>query len=128
MATIQIKRSTGGDVQKSTTGELAYAFTVRVVLDQIHYSSDLNNLVVGGKKFTDMFDHTIGTLTTKWCIITDANSKIDSLKLKVNNSTPGNGDNDGTYSYFKKHCNSLKYHSYFTICMELLLEQEILVL
>ena len=103
MATIQIKRSTGGDVPGSNlqAGELAYAFgTSGTGPNTLFIGSGTANLVVGGKKFTDMLDHTIGTLTASSAIITDANSKIDSLKLKgADNSTPGNivlDDNDGT--------------------------------
>lgn len=103
MATIQIKRSTGGDVPGSNlaAGELAYAFgTSGTGPNTLFIGSGTANLVVGGKKFTDMLDHTIGTLTASSAIITDANSKIDTLKLKgADNSTPGNivlDDNDGT--------------------------------
>ena len=103
MATIQIKRSTGGDVPGSNlaAGELAYAFgTSGTGPNTLFIGSGTANLVVGGKKFTDMLDHTAGTLTASSAIITDANSKIDSLKLKgADNSTPGNivlDDNDGT--------------------------------
>jgi len=103
MATIQIKRSTGGDVPGSNlaAGELAYAFgTSGTGPNTLFIGSGTANLVVGGKKFTDMLDHTIGTLTASSAIITDSNSKIDSLKLKgADNSTPGNivlDDNDGT--------------------------------
>ena len=103
MATIQIKRSTGGDVPSSNlaAGELAYAFgTSGTGPNTLFIGSGTANLVVGGKKFTDMLDHTVGTLTASSAIITDANSKIDSLKLKgADNSTPGNivlDDNDGT--------------------------------
>ena len=103
MATIQIKRSTGGDVPGSNlaAGELAYAFgTSGTGPNTLFIGSGTANLVVGGKKFTDMLDHTVGTLTASSAIITDANSKIDSLKLKgADNSTPGNivlDDNDGT--------------------------------
>jgi len=103
MATIQIKRSTGGDVPGSNlqAGELAYAFgTSGTGPNTLFIGSGTANLVVGGKKFTDMLDHTIGTLAASSAIITDANSKIDTLKLKgADNSTPGNivlDDNDGT--------------------------------
>ena len=103
MATIQIKRSNNGDAPSATlsAGELAYAFgTSGTGPNTLFIGSGTANLVIGGKKFTDMLDHTIGTLTASSAIITDANSKIDSLKLKgADNSTPGNivlDDNDGT--------------------------------
>ena len=103
MATIQIKRSTGGDVPGSNlaAGELAYAFgTSGTGPERLFIGSGTANLVIGGKVFADMLDHTAGTLTASSAIITDTNSKIDTLKLKgADNSTPGNivlDDNDGT--------------------------------
>ena len=103
MATIQIKRSTGGDVPGSNlaAGELAYAFgTSGTGPNTLFIGSGTANLVVGGKKFTDMLDHTAGTLTASSALITDSNNKVDTLKLKgADNSTPGNivlDDNDGT--------------------------------
>jgi hypothetical protein len=35
--------------------------------------------VIGGKYFTDMLDHTVGTLTPSSALIVDENSKIDQL-------------------------------------------------
>ena len=114
MATIQIKRSTGGNVPGSNlaAGELAYAFgTSGTGPNTLFLGSGTANLVVGGKKFTDMLDHTAGTLTLSSAIITDANSKIDTLKLKgADNSTPGNivlDENDGTYATTLKGAASL---------------------
>ena len=114
MATIQIKRSTGGNVPGSNlaAGELAYAFgTSGTGPNTLFLGSGTANLVVGGKKFTDMLDHTAGTLTASSAIITDANSKIDTLKLKgADNSTPGNivlDENDGTYATTLKGAASL---------------------
>ena len=37
--------------------------------------------VIGGKFFTDMLDHTPGTLTASSAIIVDVDSKIDQLKV-----------------------------------------------
>ena len=103
MATIQIKRSTGGDVPGSNlaAGELAYTFgTSGTGPERLFVGSGTANLVIGGKVFADMLDHTAGTLTLSSAIITDSNNKIDTLKLKgADNSTPGNivlDDSDGT--------------------------------
>ena len=55
--------------------------------------------VVGGKHFTDMLDHAHGTLTTSSAIITDANSKIDNLKvdnIDINGNTISILDANGT--------------------------------
>ena len=79
--TIQIKRSTSTASPSSlANGELAY-------------SSDSNKLfigrpgggtgdidAIGGKLYTDMLDHTAGTLTASSAVLTDANSKVDALK------------------------------------------------
>ncbi|HAI38244.1 MAG TPA: hypothetical protein DCM40_09045, partial [Maribacter sp.] len=56
------------------------------------------SFVVGGAFFTDMLDHTKGTLTPNSAIITDANNKID--KLIVDNTTIDSGDirTDGNLS------------------------------
>jgi len=55
--------------------------------------------VIGGKYFTDMLDHTAGTLTASSAIIVDANSKIDVLNVdnltldgNTLSSTNTNGD------------------------------------
>lgn len=103
MATIQIKRSTGGDVPGSNlaAGELAYAFgTSGTGPNTLFIGSGTANLVIGGKKFTDLLDHTAGTLTASSAVITDSSSKIDTLKLSGGNtSTPGNiilDESDGT--------------------------------
>jgi len=103
MATIQIKRSTGGDVPGSNlaAGELAYTFgTSGTGPDRLFVGSGTANLVIGGKVFADMLDHTAGTLTASSALITDSNSKVDTLKLKgADNTTPGNivlDDSDGT--------------------------------
>ena len=103
MATIQIKRSTGGDVPGSNlaAGELAYTFgTSGTGPERLFVGSGTANLVIGGKVFADMLDHTAGTLTASSALITDSNNKVDTLKLKGgDNSTPGNivlDDSDGT--------------------------------
>ena len=61
------------------------------------------NLVIGGKYFADLLDHAPGTLTASSAVITDANSKLDNLKvdhIDLNGSaittTNTNGDLDIT--------------------------------
>ena len=98
--TIQIKRSTSTASPSSlANGELAY-------------SSDSNKLfigrpgggtgdidAIGGKLYTDMLDHTAGTLTASSAVLTDANSKVDALKtanltIGANSITSASGDVD----------------------------------
>ena len=105
MATIQIKRSTNGDVPGSNlaAGELAYTFgTSGTGPERLFIGSGTANFIIGGKIFTDMLDHTAGTLTASSALIADSNNKVDTLKLKgADNSTPGNvvlDDNDGTHA------------------------------
>ena len=61
------------------------------------------NLVIGGKYFADLLDHAPGTLTASSALISDANSKLDNLKvdhIDLNGSaittTNTNGDLDIT--------------------------------
>jgi|LWDU01.1.fsa_nt_gi hypothetical protein len=61
------------------------------------------NLIIGGKYFADLIDHTHGTLTASSGLIVDSNSKLDNLKvdnIDLNGSaittTNTNGDLDIT--------------------------------
>jgi hypothetical protein len=57
-----------------------------------------NRIVIGGKFFTDMLDHTKGILTANSAIITDANNKIDNLKvdnLDLNDNTISSTNTNG---------------------------------
>ena len=89
---IRIKRSTtAGDPSTLGNGELAYSAADSSVVtggDRLYIGSGTEtagnaatHIVVGGKFFTDMLDHAKGTLTANSAIITDANSKIDNLKV-----------------------------------------------
>ena len=105
MATIQIKRSSGGDPPGSNlaAGELAYTLGPNGTGPRrLFIGSGSANKIIGGEVFTEMLDHTAGELTASSALIADASSKLDNLKLKgANNSTPGNIvlDNSGyTYS------------------------------
>lgn len=58
----------------------------------------VNHIVIGGKFFTDMLDHAKGVLTANSAIVTDANSKIDNLKvdnLDLNGNTISSTDTNG---------------------------------
>jgi hypothetical protein len=57
-----------------------------------------NKVVIGGKYFTDMMDHTKGVLTASSALITDSNSKLDNLKvdnLDLNGNTISSTDANG---------------------------------
>lgn len=93
MATVfRVKRSeTAGNPSVLAQGEFAYS----ALLDNGTNGGDrlyigmgtetsgnaANHVVVGGKFFTDMLDHTAGTLTADSAIIVDSNKKIDVLNV-----------------------------------------------
>ena len=102
MATkILIKRTTGSGDPTLVDGELAYVNGTEKLFYG-HGSSPTALKVIGGKVFADKLDHTNGVLTASSAIVTDANSKVDSIKLRgTDNSTPGNivlDDNDGNFA------------------------------
>ena len=92
--------STGSPASDAlAVGEQAYSFNS----DKLFIGETVGGAVIartiGGQHFTDMMDHTAGTLTASSAIIVDANSKIDVLNvdnLTLNGnaitSTNTNGD------------------------------------
>lgn len=106
---IRIKRSgVAGNPAVLAAGELAYS----ALADNGSNGGDrlyigfgtetagnaANHIVIGGKYFTDMLSHTRGTLTASAAIVTDANSKIDNLKvdnLDLNGNTISSTDTNG---------------------------------
>ena len=90
---IKIKRSgTSGAPSSLKLGEFAYSYLAGTQAnggDRLYIgtggadgSGNANNIdVVGGKYFTDKLDHVDGVLTASSAITTDANSKIDNLKV-----------------------------------------------
>lgn len=106
---IRIKRSSvAGNPSTLGAGELAYsALTdngsnggdrLYIGIGAETAGNAVNHFVIGGKYFTDMMDHSRGTLTASSAIITDANSKIDNLKvdnLDLNGNTISSTDTNG---------------------------------
>jgi len=96
--TIRIKRSSSTAAPSTlVAGELAYSDSS----DKLWIGAPADNAVIaiGGKLYTDMLDHTAGTLTLSSAIVVDANSKIDQLKtanltINANAITSGSGDID----------------------------------
>jgi len=85
---ILIKRSgTTGAPGSLRTGEMAYSYHADHQKLYIGWGDETtpgqadNIGVIGGIYFTNMLDHTAGTLTASSAIIVDANSKIDNLKV-----------------------------------------------
>ena len=76
--TIKIKRSTTTATPSTlSAGELAYSEDSRKLF--IGRPNDGAVIDIAGELYTDMLDHTAGTLTAESAIIVDANSKIDQL-------------------------------------------------
>jgi hypothetical protein len=89
---VRIKRSeVSGNPNTLGQGELAYsALTdngsnggdrLYIGMGTETAGNAVNHIVIGGKYFTDMMDHTKGVLNASSAIITDASSKIDNLKV-----------------------------------------------
>ena len=114
--TIQIKRSTGSSAPSSlAAGELAVTFgtgTVSNLGDRLFIGDGSNVDVIGGKFFSDMLDHTQGTLTASSALTVDGNKALDDLNIGNNASTGGSmqfkeGTNNGTHHVQLKAPNSL---------------------
>jgi len=106
---IRIKRSsTAGNPTTLGAGELAYSALgnndsnggdrLYIGIGVETAGDAANHLVIGGKYFTDLLDHTRGTLTASSALITDASSKLDNLKvdnLDLNGNTISSTDTNG---------------------------------
>lgn len=101
-STIKIKRS--GDVGSPSSlaaGELAYSWSSNKLY--VGTGTETNGAaanidIIGGKLFTDMLDHTAGTVTANSALIVDANSKLDILNvdnLTLNGNTLSSTNIDG---------------------------------
>lgn len=102
-STIRIKRS-GNTVSPTqlASGELAYSWAAgaggKLYLgtgSEIIAGQAPNIDVIGGKFFTDMLDHTPGTLTPSSALIVDSNSRINQLFVD-NVAIDGNTISTGT--------------------------------
>ena len=89
-STIKIKRSeVAGNPAVLGAGELAYSGLtdngvnggdrLYVGMGTETAGNAVNHVVIGGKYFTDMLDHSKGVLTANSAIITDASKKLDQL-------------------------------------------------
>jgi hypothetical protein len=89
---IRIKRSSvSGNPATLAAGELAYSNLTNngsnggdflyIGMGSETSGNAANHIVIGGKYFTDMLDHTPGTLTASSAIVLDASSKINNLNV-----------------------------------------------
>ena len=114
--TIQIKRSTGTSAPSSlAAGELGVTFgtgTASNLGDRLFIGDGSNVDVIGGKFFSDMLDHTQGTLTASSALTADSNKAIDDLIVGNHATTGGSielkeGTNNGTHHVQLKAPNAL---------------------
>ena len=106
---IRIKRSSvSGNPTTLAAGEIAYSGLtdngsnggdrLYIGMGTETAGNAANHIVIGGKYFTDMLDHTPGVLTATSAIIVDANKKIDDLlvdNLELNGNTISSTDTNG---------------------------------
>lgn len=89
---VRIKRSeVSGNPATLGQGELAYSALqdngsnggdrLYIGMGTETSGNAVNHIVIGGKYFTDMLDHTKGVLTANSALVVDANSKLDNLKV-----------------------------------------------
>lgn len=89
---VRIKRSeVSGNPSTLAQGELAYSALIdngsnggdRLYIGMGTETSGnaVNHVVIGGKYFTDMLDHTKGTLAVSSALITDSNGKLNNIKI-----------------------------------------------
>jgi len=98
--TIKIKRSTGnGKPTDVAQGELFYAYGSggthgkKLAIGHLNGGGNTPELV-GGSFFTNMLDHTAGTLTADSAILVDSNLKLNALNL-------GNSNTAGAVTFFE---------------------------
>ena len=77
-------------------------------------------LVIGGKYFADLCDHTLGTLTASSAVLVDSNSAISTMKIGNSTTTGGSlelqeGTNNGSNSISLKAPNSIASDLVFTL-------------
>ena len=98
---IRIKRSSvSGNPTVLGAGELAYSALTNndsnggdrlyIGIGAETAGDAANHLVIGGKYFTDLLDHTRGTLTASSALVVDSNKKLDELlvdDLSLNGNT-----------------------------------------
>ena len=80
--------SSGSNILK--TGEMAYSYFDGTGGDRLYIGTGddsggaaANQVIIGGKYFTDLLDHTAGTLTASSAIITNANNYVNALNVSA---------------------------------------------
>lgn len=121
---IKIKRSgtAAGAPASLKSGELAYTYTNGV--HRLYYGKGDDGsgnatevVVIGGQYFTDLLDHNLGTLTASSAILTDANSKIDNLKvdnIDLNGNTITSTDSNGNLILDANGTGKISFYNAYT--------------
>jgi len=81
-----------------SVGEQAYSFSSDKLFIGETSGSDVVARVIGGQVYTDMLDHTAGTLTASSALVVDASSKLDNLNvdnLNINGNAITSTDSNG---------------------------------
>jgi len=81
-----------------SVGEQAYSFSSKKLFVGETSGSDVVGRVIGGQVYTDMLDHTAGTLTASSALVVDSNSKLDNLNvdnLNINGNAITSTDSNG---------------------------------
>ena len=128
---IQIKRSSGTSAPAELAqGELAYTYgtgTQGNLGDRLFIGTGTetdgvaaNIDIIGGKYFTSLTDHALGTLTASSAILVDSNKAIDELFIGNNASSGGaikfnEGTNNGAHFVALKAPNSVASDVTFTL-------------
>ena len=121
MATIlKIKRSTASGTTAPSSlsaGELAVTYgggTSGNLGERLMIGNSDGSavLVIGGKYFADLNDHTLGTLTASSAVLVDSNSAVDTMKIGNSTTAGGSiefqeGTNNGSNSVSLKAPNSI---------------------
>ena len=122
--TLQIKRSTGSSAPGTLAdGELAYTHGTGTAAnngDRLFIGDGSSVNVIGGQFFTDMLDHSLGTLTASSALTVDSNKAVDDLIVGNNATTGGSlqikeGTNNGSHHVQLKAPNALSGNVAFTL-------------
>lgn len=129
MATIlKIKRSTASGTSAPTSlaaGELAISYGAGTAGNNgqrlfVGSTDGSDVLVIGGKYFSDLADHALGTLTASSAVLVDTNSAISTMKIGNSTTVGGSlelqeGTNNGAHSISLKAPNSVAADKVFTL-------------
>ena len=105
---IQIKRNSGTTAPTTSDlviGEMAYAYdasndgaSAKLYIEATNNASAADIHLIGGKYFTDLMDHTLGTTTASSALLVDSSSKLDVINIDnvtINGNDISSTDSNG---------------------------------